>query len=93
MIREINKKDLDEIFDRNTDPGRCLMELFVFAIPEDMRVNEWPKVGEELNNYLLRQFERFSEDDRDFWARQGFKMDRKLGPWEIKINVNGLIHK
>lgn len=92
MIRDVNKKDLDEIFDRNTDPGRCLMEVFVFAVPEDIRVDTWPRVGEELHNYLLKQFGRFSKDDRDFWWQQGFKLDHKLGPWQIQVSGNGLVH-
>jgi hypothetical protein len=87
----LDKKKIDEIFDKNTEPGPCLMAIYQLAVPEGKMCDEWPRVGRILSRYLLDQFGRFGDKERKFWKEHGFTRDESLGPWEIRIKVRTVI--
>ena len=86
MIITLDKEKVDKIFARNADSGRCLMELYLSAIPEGVHCEKWPKAGKALHKHLLDKFGEFSDEDRRFWATHGFGLDLSIGPWEVNIN-------
>lgn len=81
------RQQIDEIFDRYTNQWDVVVALYRLAHPDYDNIKKlvgWPRVGEELGDYIMQKFREF---DRKYhpdvisggaWFNYGFSYDKEI---------------
>ena len=98
MRKNLNRKDIDRIFETSGDQAEACVALYRLAFPhwdEITRIDGFPSVGKEAGEYIWKRFMAFDRQHHPdvfnggLWLNKGFSTleGAGLGPWELSTET------
>lgn len=96
MTIKVTKEQINKIFEGSKDQADACVGLYKLAFPDWNNINKidgWPKIGQEMAEYLFRKWTEFDRKHHPdvmaggLWLNKGFcTLNNDHLEWEIDIS-------